>query len=69
MADDERKAGAPAPSAALFAGAEGQRDDIHPSDVIVHGRGSLEEVLEVLRDIAETRSRAAKTAARGQATT
>ena len=68
MADDERKAGAPAPSAAPDAGGQlrsDKREEVPPSDVIVHGRGSLEEVLEVLRDIAETCSRASKTSATG----
>ena len=31
--------------------AEDECEEVSPSDVLVHGRGSIEEVLEVLRDV------------------
>jgi hypothetical protein len=64
MADDWREAGAPAtaehltrrePSAAAeqlhMPCAEDKCEEMSPSDVLVHGRGSIEEALEVLRDV------------------
>ena len=67
MADDCREAGAPAPPEHLtrrepsdaaeqlhMPCAEDECEEVSPSDVLVHGRGSIEEVLEVLHDIART---------------
>ena len=65
MADDWREAGAPAPAEHLtrrepssdaaeqlhMPCAEDECEEVSPSDVLVHGRGSIEEVLEVLRDV------------------
>ena len=65
MADDWREAGAPAPAEHLtrrepssdaaeqlhMPCAEDECDEVSPSDVLVHGRGSIEEVLEVLCDV------------------
>ena len=42
------------------------RDEVSPSDVLVlHGQGGHEEVLDVLRQIADTCSRAAKASTDG----
>jgi hypothetical protein len=60
MADDCREAGArrDEPSDAAeqlhMPCAEDECEEVSPSDVLVHGRGSIEEVLEVLHDIART---------------
>ena len=62
MADDWREAGAPAPAEHLtrrepssdaaeqlhMPCAADECEVVSPSDVLVHGRGSIEEVLEVL---------------------
>ena len=65
MADDWREAGAPAPAEHLtlrepssdaaeqlhMPCAEDECEEVSPSDVLVHGRGSIEELLEVLCDV------------------
>jgi hypothetical protein len=61
---DCREAGAPAPAKHLkrrepldaaeqlhMPCAEDECEEVSPSDVLVHGRGSIEEALEVLRDV------------------
>ena len=64
MADDDSEAGAPAPGqhrarrapsddAADMPYAGDECEVVAPSDVLVHGRGGMEDVLEVLGDIAE----------------
>ena len=77
MADDCREAGAPAPPEHLtrraisaaeqlhMPCAEDKCEEVSPSDVLVHGRGSIEEVLEVLHDIARTCRREAEAPAAG----
>jgi serine/threonine protein kinase len=44
---------------------EDECEEVSPSDVLVHGRGSIEEVLEVLHDIARTCRREAEAPAAG----
>jgi hypothetical protein len=64
MADDWREAGATAPAEHLtrrepsdaaeqlhMPCAEDECEEVSPSDVLVHGQGSIEEVLEVLCDV------------------
>ena len=78
MADDCRGAGAPAPPEHLtrrepsdaaeqlhMPCAEDECEEVSPSDVLVHGRGSIEEVLEVLHNIARTCRREAEAPAAG----
>ena len=59
MGDEEEEWEAGAPMAAGSPRGEGQPEDIvHPSEVVVHGRGGKEEVLAVLQDIAAASTRA-----------
>jgi hypothetical protein len=71
MADDWREAGAPAPPEHLthrepsdateqlhMPCAEDECEEVSPSDVLVHGWGSIEEVLEVYRHCSYLPSRA-----------
>ena len=67
MADDDSEAGATDPACHSPSNDAAELPytafRVSPSNVLVHGRGSIEDVLEVLRDIA--RSRAAPTPVTG----
>ena len=60
--DDEAGAAGPESSGAAAGQLHATSLEVAPSDVLVHGRGSIEDVLEVLRDIEETWHRGARAA-------
>ena len=60
--DDEAGAAESEPSGAAAGQPHATSLEVSPSDVLVHGRGSIEHVLEVLRDMEETWHRGARAA-------